>query len=81
MSNYLKTFNLNSLYISAMVTWVLIAFMTIFGELNSGFNTALKTTFGHHWVGKGVIAVIVFFVLAIVLDLIMRKKKVEEVQR
>lgn len=52
---------INSFAISATVAIVFIAFVTIFGELHGPFKDWLKGTFNHHWIGKGVIAIAIFY--------------------
>ncbi len=49
--------------ISAVLTMILITFMTIYAELNTAFKDGLKGLAGHHWVAKGIIAFL-FFVLS-----------------
>ncbi|MCR4284402.1 MAG: hypothetical protein NUV64_03790 [Parcubacteria group bacterium] len=54
-----------SFTIAAIITILFITFATIFGEFNKPFKNWLALTFGHHWVGKGVIAVVIFFVVVV----------------
>lgn len=54
---------INSFAISAVVAIVFITFATIFGELYKPFKNYLADTFSHHWIGKGVIAILIFYAL------------------
>jgi hypothetical protein len=54
---------INSFIISAIVAIVFVTFATIFGELYKPFKNALKDIFSHHWIGKGVIAIVIFYLL------------------
>ena len=53
----------NSFAIAASVAIVFIVFATIFGELYKPFKNSLKDIFSHHWIGKGVIAIVIFYAL------------------
>ncbi len=72
--------NIKSMSISTILTIILIVFMTIYAELNTGFKDFLKNLFGHHWVAKGIITVI-FFILSyfILKNFISDNKKVKEI--
>lgn len=53
---------------------ILVTFIiTIVSEVNAGFMAFLKVTFGHHWIGKSVLSVVVFLVLFGILHLIKPK--------
>ncbi len=54
---------INSFIVSAIIAIVFITFATIFGELYKPFKDWLKETFYHHWMGKGIIAILIFYVL------------------
>lgn len=54
---------ISSFAVAAVVAIVFITFATIFGELYSPFKDWLKETFNHHWIGKGVIAIAIFYAL------------------
>ena len=47
---------------------VLITVMTIVGELWAGFKSFLGSITGHHWITKGLLALVVFIVLYLVLS-------------
>ena len=49
---------LHALAHASMGTFVFIVASTIYAELSAPFKTMLATTFGHHWVGKGVISLV-----------------------
>lgn len=54
---------ITSFAISAIVAIVFVVFATIFGELYKPFKDSLKDIFSHHWIGKGVIAIVIFYAL------------------
>ncbi|MEK6903245.1 MAG: hypothetical protein AABW64_01190 [Nanoarchaeota archaeon] len=54
---------------SAIITVIGITFMTVYAELNEAFKNFLKGTFYHHWIGKGVLAIILFFIFAHLIKL------------
>src|SRR3989344_6855759 len=64
------TRTITAFLISGIVTAIFIAAITIGGELAPAFKDWLKTTFYHHWLGKGALAVILFFVLGVVFSFI-----------
>ena len=53
--------NLKALNTSMIFTVLLVTFMTIFSELNSGFKEFLKGLTGHHWVTKSIVTFLFFF--------------------
>lgn len=52
---------INSFIASAIVAIVFITISVILGEIYKPFKDWLKNTFYHHWIGKGVIAIIIFY--------------------
>ncbi len=52
--------------VATLVTTVAITIMTLGSELYPPLKAWLATTFGHHWVGKGVISIVLFLVVAVV---------------
>ncbi len=65
--------NIKALAHSTSVTLALIVFMTILGEQNTAFKNLLTNIGGHHWIGKGLIAIIVFVGLYFLLKSILKK--------
>ncbi len=59
--------NIKTLEKSVIWTSISIVLMTIGGELSSGFKKLLAFT-GHHWVGKGIISLILFWIFSIVFS-------------
>lgn len=53
---------INSFIASAIVAIVFITISVILGEIYKPFKDWLKNTFSHHWIGKGVIAIAIFYV-------------------
>ena len=47
------------------VIWLIVA-MTIGAEISVGFKNLMVQVGGHHWVGKGIVAVIAFFLIYLV---------------
>ena len=54
---------INSFAAGAIVAIVFVVFATIFGELYSPFKNWLKETFNHHWIGKGIISIVIFYAI------------------
>lgn len=65
MDNNKKNKIINSFAISAVVAIVFIIFATIFGEFYKPFKDWLKEVFAHHWIGKGVISIVIFYVFGV----------------
>lgn len=63
MNNNKKNKIINSFGVAAIVAIIFIVFATIFGELYKPFKNYLADTFSHHWIGKGVIAIVIFYAL------------------
>ena len=57
---------LNFYFGAAASAWLLVILIVI-AELVEPFKTLLKTTFGHHWIGKAVIITFVFLVVGFLL--------------
>lgn len=56
--------------LSAIVTAIFIAVITIAGELAPPLKDWLKQSFYHHWLGKSALAGILFFALGILFSFI-----------
>ena len=54
---------ITSFAVAAIVAIVFVTIATIFGELYKPFKNSLKDLFSHHWIGKGVIAIVIFYAL------------------
>lgn len=52
-----------STFLAAAIVAIFVAVVTIFGELHAPLKDWLKTTFSHHWIGKGVLSAALFIVL------------------
>jgi len=59
-------------------TALLVMFMTIFSELNSGFKGFLKELTGHHWATKSVVTFVFFFLVYFLLRNSKSNLKVED---
>jgi len=55
-----------SFTLASILSILFITFVTIYAEFNKPFKDWLAGTFIHHWVGKGVLAVVIFFVVALI---------------
>ena len=51
-------------YLGATASSWLLAILIIAAELYGPFKNLLKSTFSHHWIGKGIWATILFVVVA-----------------
>lgn len=47
---------------------VLVVVLTIVGELHAPLKNFLKDTFSHHWLGKSILSVVVYLVVALALS-------------
>lgn len=56
----------NSFIISAIIAIIFITVATVLAELYSPFKDWLKNTFYHHWMGKGIIAILLFYIFGLV---------------
>ncbi|MCP8307766.1 MAG: hypothetical protein H3Z52_03540 [archaeon] len=54
-----------SFFLATAIVILLVTGMTIGAELYKPLKDWLAITFGHHWVGKSVIAFLAFFIIAL----------------
>ena len=59
----MKTINPRALSLATTWTVVFIVVLTIWAELSKPFKTVLASMTGHHWVTKGIVAVIFFVIV------------------
>tara|TARA_Y100000310_G_scaffold282268_1_gene303343 strand:- start:287 stop:580 length:294 start_codon:yes stop_codon:yes gene_type:complete len=59
--------NIKTVEKSVIWTSISIVFMTIVGELSPGFKQLLAFS-GHHWVGKGIISLVLFWIFSVVFS-------------
>jgi len=57
----------NSFIISASIAVIFIVAVTIMGELYAPLKDWLKNAFTHHWIGKGAISFIGFYLISFLL--------------
>ncbi len=69
-SQYIRAFA-----ISAGLAIVVIAVLTIVGELYKPLKSWLADIFTHHWVGKGVISFIGFYIVGYILSLVVSDRR------
>ncbi len=65
--------NIKALAHSTSATIGLIVLMTIVSEQNKPFKEILAKIGGHHWIGKGVVSIVVFIGLYLLFKSIMKK--------
>ncbi|MEM4389569.1 MAG: hypothetical protein QXG98_02820 [Candidatus Micrarchaeia archaeon] len=53
-----------AVYFAAILTILFIAVLTVVAELSAAAKEALKAAFGHHWIGKSVLAIAFFAVVS-----------------
>jgi hypothetical protein len=58
---------LGAFAISAILSVITVVALTVFGELYAPLKDGLKNVFTHHWVGKGVISFVGFYIVGIIL--------------
>lgn len=63
-----NTQRINAFILSAMLSVATIAVLTVVGELYKPLKSWLADTFTHHWIGKGVISFVGFFVVGFLLS-------------
>ena len=66
---------------SAIITIIFIALITIGADLYMPLKDWLKVTFSHHWVGKGIISVILFAILIAIFNLFIKDSSIEKVTK
>lgn len=72
-TNRLKTIYAGVAASSAAILFITVA--TIVGELYKPFKGWLKITFSHHWIGKGVLALVIFAVIFILIFVFSCRRK------
>ena len=70
-----------SIILSSIAVAIFIPTITIAAELAAPLKEWLKNTFYHHWVGKSLIAVIVFVGLSVLISVIPYKASLERLNR
>lgn len=69
--------DIKSLNYSTILTIFLIVVLTILGELSNSFKTFLTSITGHHWVTKGVFALIFFMAMYSISSRISKKDETD----
>ena len=72
--------NFLSLTISSILTFVLVAFLTIYSELNETFKQNLASFTGHLWISKSIITVIAFIVFYLIFSIFLRNNKIKAIK-
>lgn len=65
----------NSFLASAIVAVVFITAVTIAGELYKPLKDWLKDIFTHHWIGKGVLSFVGFYLIGFLLGFVISGKR------
>jgi len=47
-------------FLATIITLLYIPFVTIAGELNEPFKNFFKNLFWHHWLGKGIMLIVLY---------------------
>ena len=63
----------NALTSGAIVTIIFVVIITIFADLYLPLKDLLKQLFWHHWIGKGILSVLIFILGAYVKHIISRE--------
>lgn len=74
-----KINQLRSWIISAIIAILFVVTATIVGELYSPFKNWLKEMFYHHWIGKGVLSVVIFVLLGFILKMFTKENNEDAV--
>lgn len=64
-------YNIGAFALSAVLAVVVIAALTVAGELYKPLKNWLAETFTHHWVGKGVISFVGFYVVGFMFSFLV----------
>jgi len=71
----------NAFIAGAIVSSVFVVASTIGGELYKPFKDWLAGTFYHHWVGKGILSIVIFLAVALLYAFIVKHPTEERVRR
>ena len=66
---------------SAIITIIFIALITIGADLYVPLKDWLKVTFSHHWVGKGILSAILFAVLIVIFNFVIKDSSIKKVTK
>lgn len=58
---------------SASITVLFITFLTVLGDIQAPVKDWLTTTFSHHWLGKSILAVLVFALFSVLFSLFIKR--------
>ncbi len=67
----------NTSLISLIIVAIYIPVITITAEFVPALKNWLATTYGHHWVGKGIIMIMIYAVAFAALYLVFRSRRKE----
>lgn len=66
---------------SAIVSVVFITLLTVVADLYAPIKDLLKAAFTHHWVGKGILSVVLFFASLLVFYPLSKSDRETELSR
>ena len=64
--------------ISYFLTAIFNSILVVLKETNEGVEDFLKDTFGHHWIGHGIIVLLVFVILTIIFNYAYKVDEIDE---
>ncbi len=65
--------------IGSLVTIIVITLLTIIADIKPAIKDNLKDIFAHHWVGKGILALIVFVIVMFAVSAVAKKVSEEKI--
>ncbi|MBI2426289.1 MAG: hypothetical protein HYV34_00410 [Candidatus Kerfeldbacteria bacterium] len=66
---------------AATVAVVLVAVLTVLAELVPALKDWLKATFSHHWIGKGVLALVAFVLVFLIASALAKNVSTQKLAR
>ena len=64
--------------ISYFLTAIFNSILVILKETNEGVEDFLKGTFGHHWIGHGIIVLLVFVILTVIINYAYKVDEIDD---
>ncbi len=68
---------LQALIFGAIITIIFLTLIIITADLYSPLKDFLKNTFYHHWIGKGILGIIVFLISSLIFNLIPSSQDID----
>lgn len=70
---------LNSFILGAIAVIIFVVAIIIFAELLPDIKSFLKNNFTHHWIGKSVLSLVIFFVASLIFWIIPAKADIKKI--